>query len=222
MQELSIQIKINPELYLKDPESSDLGKRIVSASITLIDELGFEAFTFKKLGNLIGSPESSVYRYFSSKHQLLVYLLCWYWSWVEYKIVFGTNSAVSPVDKLTMAIDIISTPTSIDNSFLHINEVLLNKIVISESTKIFHTKAIEVDNEKGYFAVYKRIVNRVSTFILEVNPAYQFPRMLVIALLEGVSEQNYFSEHLPLISDGKKCENQVSSFYKELIFKVIS
>ncbi len=222
MEELSIQIKINPELYLKDPESSELGKRIVSASIVLIDELGFEAFTFKKLGIYIGSPESSVYRYFSSKHQLLVYLLCWYWSWVEYKIVFGTNSDNSAVDKLTTAIDIISSPTSLDYSFLHINEVLLNKIVISESTKIFHTKAIEIDNEKGYFAVYKRIVQRVATFISEVNPDYQFPRMLVIALLEGVSEQNYFSEHLPLISDDKKCENQVSQFYKNLIFKVIS
>ena len=78
MNELGIQIKISQELFLKDPQSTDLGKRIVSASIALIDELGFEAFTFKKLGVAIGSPESSVYRYFGSKHQLLVYLLCWY------------------------------------------------------------------------------------------------------------------------------------------------
>ena len=37
----------------------------------MIDALGFEDFTFKKLGQEIGSNESSVYRYFDSKHKLI-------------------------------------------------------------------------------------------------------------------------------------------------------
>ena len=65
MKTLPIQIRIDPALYTKDPESSELGKKIVSQSIQLIDELGFEGFTFKKLGAKIGSNESSIYR-------------CWY------------------------------------------------------------------------------------------------------------------------------------------------
>jgi len=64
MEKLQIDIKVNPELYLKNPDSSELGRTIISESIALIDELGFDAFTFKKLGNRIGSPESSVYRFF--------------------------------------------------------------------------------------------------------------------------------------------------------------
>ena len=36
----------------------------------MINELGFEAFTFKKLGINIESPESSIYRYFENKHTL--------------------------------------------------------------------------------------------------------------------------------------------------------
>ena len=45
----NFQIKVNDKLYIKDPESSELGKRIVAESIILMDEIGFEAFTFKKL-----------------------------------------------------------------------------------------------------------------------------------------------------------------------------
>ncbi len=222
MNELGIQIKISQELFLKDPQSTDLGKRIVSASIALIDELGFEAFTFKKLGVAIGSPESSVYRYFGSKHQLLVYLLCWYWSWIEYKIVFGTINASSSAEKLEKALTIIAEPTTMDNTFIHVNEIVLHKIVVSESTKVFHTKAIEAENEKGYFAVYKRIVRRISEFIMEVNPTYKFPCMLVTTILEGVIEQNYFGEYLPSITDENQGDNRVLEFYKDLIFKTIT
>ena len=85
MQDLlaNIKIQVNPKTYVKDPETSDLGKKIIQNSILLIDEIGFEEFTFKKLGEKIGSNESSIYRYFENKHKLLVYLSSWYWSWME-------------------------------------------------------------------------------------------------------------------------------------------
>ena len=50
MEELQVHITIDPNLYTKNPESSDLGRKIVSQSIVMIDTLGFEGFTFKKLG----------------------------------------------------------------------------------------------------------------------------------------------------------------------------
>ena len=37
-----VQIKVNEKLYLKDPESSGLGKKIVEYSIQMINEIGFE------------------------------------------------------------------------------------------------------------------------------------------------------------------------------------
>ena len=96
MENLPLHIIINPDLYTKNPESSVLGQKIVSKSIEMIDALGFEDFTFKKLGLEIGSNESSVYRYFESKHALLVYLINWYWSWIEYKLVFS-STVKSPI-----------------------------------------------------------------------------------------------------------------------------
>ena len=49
MEELQIHITTDSCLFCKDPESSDLGRRIVEYGIEMIHELGYEAFTFKKL-----------------------------------------------------------------------------------------------------------------------------------------------------------------------------
>ena len=73
----NITITVNPKLFVKNPETSDLGKKIIQKSILLMDDIGFENFTFKKLGEQIGSNESSIYRYFESKHKLLLYLSSW-------------------------------------------------------------------------------------------------------------------------------------------------
>jgi hypothetical protein len=41
--------KLNDHLYLRDPQHTPLGQNIVRVSIEMIDRLGFEQFTFKKL-----------------------------------------------------------------------------------------------------------------------------------------------------------------------------
>ena len=78
-----LTFKLNERLYLRDPQSTELGQRIVSKGIELIDGLGFEQFTFKKLAAQVNSTEPSIYRYFENKHRLLHYLTAWYWSWMD-------------------------------------------------------------------------------------------------------------------------------------------
>ena len=126
----NFKITINDKLYVKDPESSELGKKILQKSILLIDEIGFDAFTFKKLGEKINSNESSIYRYFENKHKLLVYLSSWYWSWVEYNLVFATTNVSDPFEKLTRGIKIVTQNIEDDQKTPHIDESILNKIII--------------------------------------------------------------------------------------------
>ena len=104
----NVKITINEKLYVKDPETSELGRNILKNSILLIDEIGFEAFTFKKLGEKIQSNESSIYRYFENKHKLLVYLSSWYWSWIEYNLVFFFFFITNPEEKLIIGLKIIT------------------------------------------------------------------------------------------------------------------
>ncbi|MEW7278026.1 TetR/AcrR family transcriptional regulator [Aquimarina sp. 2201CG1-2-11] len=213
----NLQIKVNEKTYIKDPESSNLGKRIIENSITLINDIGFEAFTFKKLGVLINSNESSVYRYFENKHKLLLYLTAWYWAWIEYHIVIKTFSISDPKKKLEEIILLTTRAIESDSNFSHIDEVKLNKIVINEYSKSFLTKEVDSDNKEGYFFIYKRLITRIKEAITAVNPNYKYPTTLASTIIEGSLHQHFLKEHFPTITDCNKTITP-TDFYTNLVF----
>ncbi len=216
----AIKININENIYVKDPESSDLGKRIIEDSILMIHEMGFESFTFKKLGVKIGSNESSIYRYFENKHKLLLYLTSWYWGWLEYQLVFSTNSIANPTQKLEKAIEIVTKSIEEDSSFSHINEVTLNKIVINEYSKSYLTKEVDDENKEGYFVIYKRLVNRISDMIQGVDADYAYPSSLASTILEGSLHQYFLKDHFPSLTDCHG-DNSPTAYFQKLVFTVL-
>ena len=218
MQDLlaNIKIQVNPKTYVKDPETSDLGKKIIKNSILLIDEIGFEEFTFKKLGEKIGSNESSIYRYFENKHKLLVYLSSWYWAWIEYRLVFSTNNIKDKFEKLTKAILIVTESIEDDSKTEHINEAVLNKIIIEEFTKTLYSKNVDEENKEGIFLIYKQINYRIEKMILDVNPDYPFAKSLVSSIIEGSLHQHFLKNHLKTITNCNENVNP-SDFYIHLI-----
>ena len=151
MSNINIQLKINDKLYLKDPQTTELGKRIVQHSILLIDEIGFERFTFGKLAKKIQSTEASVYRYFENKHLLFVYLLNWYWEWMNFRLDFNTMNIEDPVRKLKITLGIIVDTARRNTSIEFIDEDILHRIVVSEGTKGYHTKSVDEQNRYGFF-----------------------------------------------------------------------
>lgn len=217
----SIKIGINEKIYVKDPESSDLGKRIVEQSILMIHEMGFESFTFRKLGEQIHSNESSVYRYFENKHKLLLYLASWYWGWLEYKMVFATNGIPDPVEKLRRAIEILTQTVKEDITFSHVNEVLLNKIVINEYSKSYLTKEVDQENKEGYFVIYKRLVQRLHEMIIAVDKDYPYPSSLASTILEGSLHQYFLKEHFPNLTD---CDDHITptQYFTDLVFRTLT
>ncbi|SKB31362.1 TetR/AcrR family transcriptional regulator [Maribacter arcticus] len=216
-----VQIRINNKLFLKDPESSELGKKIIELSIQMINEIGSESFTFKKLGQNIGSNESSIYRYFENKHKLLLYLTSWYWSWLEYQLVFATNSIKNPKEKLLKSILIITREIKEDSAFSHINEVLLNKIVVNEYSKSYLTKEVDEENKEGYFVVYKRLVSRLRDMIKEVNPGYVYPSSLASTILESGLHQHFLKDHFSSLTD---CNDNVTptQYLTHLVFNTLN
>ncbi|MDG1476741.1 MAG: TetR/AcrR family transcriptional regulator [Vicingaceae bacterium] len=216
-----ISIQVNSSIYIKDPETSDLGKKIITVGIDMLDELGYENFTFRKLAKAIKSTEASIYRYFESKHKLLLYLTSWYWSWTEYKLVFRLTNIESAEERLEKSILLLTEEVKEDGNFSHINEVKLNKIVIAESSKVYLCKDVDAENKEGVFSGYKQIVQRVSDIILEINPAYKYPHMLVSTVVEGGHHQRFFSEHLPKLTDKVKGEDAITCFYRHLTFRAI-
>lgn len=217
----NLKIAVPEKIYVKDPESSDLGKRIIEHSIILMNDIGFDAFTFKKLGNLIGSNESSIYRYFESKHKLLLYLSSWYWAWIEYQLVFETHNISNSKEKLIKAIDILCRATKEDSKFSHVNETILNRIIINENSKSFLTKEVDQENKEGYFVIYKRVVKRLSEIITGVTPDYKFSSSLASTIIEGSLHQHFLKEHFTSITDCKD-ETSPSDFFINLTLNTLS
>ncbi len=217
-----VAFKINDHIYIKDPMSSDLGRRIIAGSVDMIDDIGFEAFTFRKLGNAISSTEASIYRYFESKHKLLLYLTAWYWRWMEYRLAFSLANVDSPEERLGRAIKLLAEEVTEETRDDHINRIKLYHIAINESSKAYLTREVDDENKYGVFGAYKALVGRVSDIILEINPDYQYPHMLVSTIIEGAHHQRFFADHLPRLTDVSDDHDAIVTFYSEMVTKAIA
>jgi AcrR family transcriptional regulator len=194
---------------------------MLGGAIVLIDKLGFELFTFKKLANEINTTEASIYRYFENKHKLLLYLTNWYWGGIATRLLFETNNISNPNERLKKAIHILTSFPDPNKDSLFKDEQILKRIVINEAIKGVITKEVDQDNQVGIFSIYKDVVNSVVDIIVEINPKYPFPNMLVSSMIEGSNQQRFFAEHLPRLTNSRKEEDLVEDFYMDLVFKTI-
>ncbi len=220
---LQLQIKMNEALFLRNPEQSELGKKIILHSIQLIHKNGFEAFTFKKLAEDIGTTEAGIYRYFENKHNLLVYITAWYWGWLEFQISYHTNNINDPTVKLKRVIKLLATTVEDDELTGYVDESLLHQIVILEGSKAYLTKQVGEDNKQQFFKPYKDLCGVIGNIILECNPKYKYPKSLASTIIEMAHFQNFFMNNLPSLTDfGKdKEESKIVAFLEDLVFSSI-
>ena len=108
-----------------------------------------------------------------------------------------------------------------DEFFGHINLGLLNKIVISESSKAYLTKQVDDGNKEGFYAGYKRLVERVSKIMEEFNPDFKFAHTLTSTIIEGIHHQKYFADHLPSLTDIANNNGILVPFYTEMAISTI-
>jgi len=222
---VSLSIQLSPSLYLKDPQQSALGWRIVTDGIRLIDKLGFETFTFKKLAEEIGSTEASVYRYFENKHRLLLYLIDWYWTWLEYQFDYSTNNMRDPREKLYVYISLLTSQKKGDLYSNGIDGQALNRIIMTEFEKTYLTKQVDQDNQQGVFLPYKSVCKKMAALIRQINPAFPYPHALVSTLVLSANHQLFYAEHLPSLTEiqfnPKKHHQQLNDFINLLVNKII-
>lgn len=221
--EIQLQIKMNEKLFLRNPDQTELGKKIILHSIQLIHKSGFESFTFKKLAEDIGTTEAGVYRYFENKQRLLIYITAWYWSWLEYRVVFNTSNIKDPKVKLKRAIQLLATTVEDDIRTSYVNESILHQIIIAEGTKAYLTKHVSEDNKDQLFKPYKDLCAKIGEIILDCNPKYKYPKSLASTIIEMAHFQNFFMNNLPSLTDfGKdKDELKIVAFLEDLVFSSI-
>ncbi len=221
--EYQLRFNVNDKIYLKDPESSELGKEIVKQSIDLIYELGFESFTFKKLATRMHTTEATIYRYFVNKHRLLLYILNWYWLYLEFLVVTELEGIKDTGKQLKCIVDLLTHEFPDSSSKLEYNKKFLHQIVIAESSKVYLVKEINEINKDQVFKPYKDLCMRIANVIKEYKPGYKYPRSLSTTLIETAHQQEYFSHHLPRLTDNnqKKSPEFATQFVSDLLFKTL-
>jgi AcrR family transcriptional regulator len=220
-----LQIQMNEKLYLRDPAASELGRRIVQQGAIMIERMGLEEFTFKKLAVELNTNESSIYRYFENKHRLLLYVVGWYWRWQEYLIIVHTANLKNATEKIDMVLrilmhqvegDLVGGPT--------VEKHVLQALVTKENSKAYLTNHVTEDNQQFFFKPYKDLCGRIALIFAEYNPAFRYTRSLASTVLEMVHHQHFFMHHLPSLTDfGQlKDEQEIFSFLRHLIHGTLS
>lgn len=223
MQELlnQFQIRIHDRIFIKDPDSSELGRNLVRKSVDMIDEMGLESFTFKKLARELGTTESAIYRYFENKHKLLIYLLSWFWAWLEYKLVFSTVNIEPVEERIRITLDTLSYPVDERDRQDLFDLHKLHAIAVAEAPKVYLTREVDRENREGMFMAYMRLTNRLSRMLLELNPRYSFPDSLASLILESIYQQRFFSEHFPNLSNIGGDRDRFRQFFLSLIINTV-
>lgn len=222
--EYPVQVRMNDKLFLRDPEQSELGRRIVRQGILLISEIGFEEITFRKLADRLNTKEASIYRYFENKHRLLVYLVAWYWQWLDFQVISETNNLFDPRDRLERVLRVLlqtkvftpATPDDIDLGALH-------NIVICEASKAYLTRHVTEDNRQQLFKPYKDLTARIARLILDYRPDYPYARSRASSIIETAHYQSFFMRYLPALTDfsGSDSSDSLLAFLRHLLFSTL-
>ena len=154
-----------------------------------------------------------------------VYLITWYWSFLEYKVVFSINNMTSCETKLKTIIKIITEEPiheAIKTDF--ISEFESYKLVIWEGSKAYLTRNVSKDNNDRLFKPYKDLCERFSSVIKEYNPKYKYPHSLASTILEMAHSQKFFKQNLPALTDFPKEEDdkKIILFLESLLFSSLS
>lgn len=220
-----ISFQLNENLFLRDPQATELGKRIIQRSIQLIDKMGFEDFTFRKLAEDIQSTEASIYRYFENKNRLLLYLIDWYWTWLDYRIDYSLVNVKEPRARLQLCLKVLAEENAVDPNIAFVDEHVLQRIAYLEFEKTYLTKNVDADNKDGLFSPYKLLCRKIADVINEINPDYPFPHALVSTLMLTLQHQLFYAEHLPALTDIKynprKHHQKLYEFLEHFTFRAL-
>lgn len=218
-----IQFTFSEHLYIKDPQHTDYGKKLLEHSVVLMADIGFEAFTFKKLAKTMKSAEASIYRYFENKHKLLIYLNCWYWEWVHYLIDLHTMNVDDPNKRLKIAIHELLNASNQSSMTAYINESLLHEIVVVEGVKAFHFHEVDEENDHGVFRSRKDLVEKIATYITAVNASFSYSNSLASTISDMAHNQIYYASHLPQLSSvtGSDKLNQIEEMINQFAFAIL-
>lgn len=210
-------IEPDPGLALRDL-SSPMGTRILTEGLALMNAIGLEAFTFKKLAERMGSTEVTVYHYFANKQRLLQYYFQLYWLWLATHCQQEGRSLRDPWERLRGDIRAISGIWPHDARANHFAPADLRALVINEGSKSFLHKNVDSDNELKLFKPYKDLCAHIASEVKACAPRTRHARSFATTLVEMSHSLEFAMHHLPALTDlsEKRDRKHLAAFLIEL------
>lgn len=206
-----------PGLALRDT-SSPMGARILAEGLGLMNEIGLEAFTFKKLAERMGSTEVTVYHYFANKQRLLQYYFQAYWLWLATHCQQEGRGLKDPIERLHGDIRAISGLWPADARAGQFDPAALRELVINEGTKSFMHKNVDSDNKLKLFKPYKDLCGHIAMELKACAPRMKHARSFATTLVEMAHSMEFAMHHLPALTElsDKKDRRQLAGFLSDL------
>jgi AcrR family transcriptional regulator len=190
----------------------------------LIHTLGLDGFTFKKLAVKIEHTEATIYRYFENKQMLLLYIVNWYWLYLDFLIEFKIQNLKDPKHKINEIITILSQNLTETKLTSYYNLGAIFQIINREGNKVYlHTEVKEI-NKIQLYKPYKDLCAKIAAIFLSYKPKYPYSHSLASTLIETSHLQIFFTENLPRLTDVNEQNkaNYANSFLSDLIFKSLN
>lgn len=202
--------------FLKDPDSSETGREIIRHGASMMASHGVESFTFRKLAAQAGITEATVYRYFSNKHQMLMYLLNRYWNALEYRAMQETVHINDPLERLGRLAELLTVPVA-STAADHAMAADLYSIAMSESIKVHLGTETGSDWQKGMLNGYARITGLVAETLKVARPLYPYPHAWAATFVDSAMQQQFLLRHLPDLTEIEPSKASLTAFLRSLI-----
>lgn len=204
-------------LALRDT-ASPMGTRIVNEGLALLNEIGLEAFTFKKLAERIGCTEVTVYHYFANKQRLLQYYFQVYWLWLATHCQQEGRTMKDPLARLHGDIRALCGLWPVDALAAQFDPAALRELVISEGSKSFMHKNVDSDNKLKLFKPYKDLCAHIAAELKTCAPRMRNARSFSTTLVEMAHSLEFAMHHLPALTElsEKKDRKQLAAFLTDM------
>lgn len=210
-------IEPDPGLALRDT-ATPVGARILSEGLVLMNRLGLEGFTFKKLADKAGCTEMTVYHYFANKQRMLQYFHQAYWLWLATHCQQEGRNLKDPWDRLRGDIAAICGIWPSDALAGQFDPTALRALVVNEGSKSFLHKDVDADNKLRLFKPYKDLCAHIADEVKACAPRARSPRGFATTLVEMAHSLEFAMHHLPALTElsDKKDRKQLAAFLIDL------
>ncbi|MBI1304114.1 MAG: TetR family transcriptional regulator [Phycisphaera sp.] len=196
-----VHLRPDPALSLRDPEGSEVGRAMLVDGLALMNALGLEAFTFRKLAAEIGSTEVTLYKYFPNKQRLLQYYFQLYWLWLRQLCGREVERARDPHDALRRCVEAICGVWPKEVPALQVDPRALRLLVIEEGMKSYLHKQVDEDNARRLFAPYKDLSAFLAERLVACRRDVPMPRSFATTVIEMAHSLPFAMEHLPSLTE---------------------